>query len=128
VLVGENGAGKSTLLKIMAGVVPIDSGERKAGYNVDIGYFSQTRLDVLNPENTVLREAYSAARGYMAESVVRAILGIFCLRATTLKNMSGFYLVEKRAVLYLRNYLSIRRISCCLMNQQRILMLRRLMP
>jgi len=90
VLVGENGAGKSTLLKIMAGVVPIDSGERKAGYNVDIGYFSQTRLDVLNPENTVLREAYSAARGYMAESVVRAILGIFCLRATTLKICQDF--------------------------------------
>lgn len=77
VLVGENGAGKSTLLKIMAGVVPIDAGARKTGYNVDIGYFSQTRLDVLNPENTVLREAYSAAPGYMAESAVRSILGMF---------------------------------------------------
>lgn len=77
VLVGENGAGKSTLLKIMAGVIPFDSGARKTGYNVDIGYFSQTRLDVLNPENTVLREAYSAAPGYMAESAVRTILGIF---------------------------------------------------
>ncbi|MFA6384388.1 MAG: ATP-binding cassette domain-containing protein [Candidatus Omnitrophota bacterium] len=77
VLVGENGAGKSTLLKIMAGVVPIDSGARKAGHNVDTGYFSQTRLDVLNTENTVLREAYSAAPGFMAESAVRSILGIF---------------------------------------------------
>jgi len=77
VLVGENGAGKSTLLKILSGVVNIDSGIRTVGHNVDIGYFSQTRMDVLNPENTVLREAYSAAPGYMPESSVRSILGAF---------------------------------------------------
>lgn len=77
VLVGENGAGKSTLLKILAGVVEADAGKRTLGHNVDSGYFSQTRMDVLNPENTVLREAYSAAPGYMAESAVRTILGAF---------------------------------------------------
>ncbi len=77
VLAGENGAGKSTLLKIMAGVIDIDAGSRVAGHNVDAGYFSQTRMDVLNPENTVLEEAYSAAPGFMAESVVRTILGAF---------------------------------------------------
>jgi len=77
VLVGENGAGKSTLLKILAGVIDINSGKRTIGYNVEPGYFSQTRMDVLNPENTVLREAYSAAPGYMAESVVRTILAAF---------------------------------------------------
>ncbi|MBU1091186.1 MAG: ATP-binding cassette domain-containing protein [Candidatus Omnitrophica bacterium] len=75
VLAGDNGAGKSTLLKIMAGVVDIDKGRRIVGHKVDIGYFSQTRLDVLNPENTVLAEAYSAAPGYMAETAVRTILG-----------------------------------------------------
>lgn len=77
VLAGENGAGKSTLLKILAGIVPIDSGNRVLGHNVDIGYFSQTRTDVLNIENTVLQEAYSAAPGYMAEEAVRTILGAF---------------------------------------------------
>jgi len=77
VLAGENGAGKSTLLKIMAGVIDIDSGVRKSGHNVAIGYFSQTRLDVLNPENTVLQEAYSAAPGYMSETTIRTILGAF---------------------------------------------------
>ncbi|MDD5116731.1 MAG: ABC-F family ATP-binding cassette domain-containing protein [Candidatus Omnitrophica bacterium] len=77
VLAGENGAGKSTLLKILAGIVGIDKGERNVGYNVDIGYFSQTRTDVLNVENTVLQEAYSAAPGYMAEESIRTILGAF---------------------------------------------------
>lgn len=77
VLAGENGAGKSTLLKILAGVIDIDSGQRIVGYNVDTGYFSQTRMDVLNPENTVLQEAYSAAPGYMAEETIRTILGAF---------------------------------------------------
>ncbi len=77
VLAGENGAGKSTLLKILAGIVEIDSGNRSLGHNVDIGYFSQTRTDVLNVENTVLQEAYSAAPGYMAEEAIRTILGAF---------------------------------------------------
>lgn len=77
VLAGENGAGKSTLLKILAGVIDIDSGSRTVGHKVDIGYFSQTRMDVLNPENTVLQEAYSAARRFMSETVIRTILGAF---------------------------------------------------
>ncbi len=77
VLAGENGAGKSTLLKILAGIVEIDSGNRALGHNVDIGYFSQTRTDVLNIENTVLQEAYSAAPGYTTEESVRTILGAF---------------------------------------------------
>ncbi|MFH0935999.1 MAG: ABC-F family ATP-binding cassette domain-containing protein [Candidatus Omnitrophota bacterium] len=77
VLAGENGAGKSTLLKILAGVIDIDGGARTTGYNVTTGYFSQTRLDVLNPENTVLREAYSAAPGFMPEESIRTILGAF---------------------------------------------------
>ncbi|MFZ2356618.1 MAG: ABC-F family ATP-binding cassette domain-containing protein [Candidatus Omnitrophota bacterium] len=77
VLAGENGAGKSTLLKILAGVIDIDSGSRVLGYNVDAGYFSQTRMDVLSPENTVLQEAYSAAPGFMPEETIRTILGAF---------------------------------------------------
>jgi len=77
VLAGENGAGKSTLLKILAGVINIDSGNRVVGHNVDAGYFSQTRTDVLNLENTVLQEAYSAAPGYVAEEAIRTILGAF---------------------------------------------------
>ncbi|MDP2941127.1 MAG: ABC-F family ATP-binding cassette domain-containing protein [Candidatus Omnitrophota bacterium] len=77
VLAGENGAGKSTLLKILAGVVGLDAGERIVGHNVETGYFSQTRTDVLNPQNSVLEEAYSAAPGYMPQESIRTILGAF---------------------------------------------------
>lgn len=77
VLAGENGAGKSTFLKILAGALAFDSGSRRVGYNVDIGYFSQTRLDTLNPENTVLEEAYNAAPGTMSQEALRTILGAF---------------------------------------------------
>ncbi len=77
VLAGENGAGKSTLLKILAGIIEINGGARVVGHNVDIGYFSQTRTDVLNVENTVLQEAYSAAPGYMSEETIRTVLGAF---------------------------------------------------
>ena len=85
VLTGENGAGKSTLLKIMAGVIPVDSGSRKVGHNVDIGYFSQTRLDVLNPENSVLQEAYLAAPGNITEVAMRTILGAFLFRGSDIE-------------------------------------------
>lgn len=77
VLVGENGAGKSTLLKIMGGIIDIDKGRRNIGHNVGIGYFSQIRLDVLNPENTVLQEAYSSAPNFMSQAAIRTILGVF---------------------------------------------------
>ncbi len=77
VLAGDNGAGKSTLLKVLAGVIDIDSGDRTVGHNVEVGYFSQTRTDVLNLENTVLEEAYSAAPGLMSQETIRTILGAF---------------------------------------------------
>jgi ATP-binding cassette subfamily F protein 3 len=54
VLAGPNGAGKSTLLKILAGVLPFESGTRELGLNATAGYFSQHRMDTLNPERTVL--------------------------------------------------------------------------
>ncbi len=79
-LVGPNGAGKSTLLKMIAGAVPQDSGVRKLGYQVNLGYFSQTRLDVLNAERTAFDEVASSAAGSIAATQVRTLLGVFNFR------------------------------------------------
>jgi len=77
VLVGENGAGKSTLLKLMAGVIDSDSGERILGHNVRIGYFSQTRMDILNEHNTVLKEASISTPNSITDEQIKTILSVF---------------------------------------------------
>lgn len=74
--VGHNGAGKSTLLKVLAGVIPFDSGERAVGFDVKVGYFSQHREGQLTPGKTVLEEALSVSRDN-AELMVRTVLGTF---------------------------------------------------
>ena len=51
-LIGNNGVGKSTLLKILLGELPPQKGTVKAGTNLEIGYFDQTRRK-LDPEQTV---------------------------------------------------------------------------
>ena len=81
VLVGPNGAGKSTLLKILAGVIPIDSGKREVGYLTKMGYYSQHRDEHLNESNTVLEEVMEA-NGELREEDARAILGSFLFRRT----------------------------------------------
>lgn len=79
VLVGPNGAGKSTLLKILAGIIPIDSGKRIPGTTTRIGYFSQARTENLNPENTVLEEIMKC-NAEIREEEARSILGSFLFR------------------------------------------------
>ncbi|MBF0387128.1 MAG: ATP-binding cassette domain-containing protein [Candidatus Omnitrophica bacterium] len=76
-LVGPNGAGKSTLLKILADVIPYDSGTRRLGHGVKMGYFSQTRLDVLNPNRSALEELLSAVGGSFPQTQARNLLGMF---------------------------------------------------
>ena len=76
VLVGPNGAGKSTLLKILAGVLPVQSGTRTLGHNVKAGYYSQYRVDMLDPGRSVLEEALDTPHR-VTEQFVRTLLGCF---------------------------------------------------
>jgi ATP-binding cassette subfamily F protein 3 len=79
VLVGPNGAGKSTLLKLLSGVLPVQRGVRELGHNVRSGYFSQNRIDVLNPSHTVLDSARDMPNP-VSEQTARTVLGSFLFR------------------------------------------------
>jgi ATP-binding cassette subfamily F protein 3 len=73
-VVGVNGAGKSTLLKIIAGQTEPTAGTAALGASIEMGYFSQNALDVLDPNSTVVEEVHSViptqSLGY-----VRTLLG-----------------------------------------------------
>jgi len=75
-LVGPNGAGKSTLLKMLAGAIPFQEGERKLGFNVECGYFSQHRAEMFKPGRNVFEEACDTRRSH-SETTIRTVLGSF---------------------------------------------------
>src|SRR5271166_4575945 len=79
VLVGPNGAGKSTLLKLLGGVLPVQVGSRELGHNVQVGYGSQHRVDMLNLDRSLLEEAKDCGQ-QVPEQTVRTILGAFLFR------------------------------------------------
>ncbi len=55
-VMGRNGAGKTTLLKMIAGASAPDSGTVRLGASLNMGYFAQQSLDVLDPNLTVVEQ------------------------------------------------------------------------
>ena len=75
-VMGRNGAGKTTLLRMVAGVLPPDSGSIRLGASLQMGYFAQQALDLLNPDLTIWQQI---EHDFPLEStgVLRNLLGAF---------------------------------------------------
>ncbi len=74
-LIGANGKGKSTLLRIIAGTEPFQ-GEKQLGHFVEMSFFAQHQLEILNRNRSILEEiTYDAAD--KTETYLRNVLGCF---------------------------------------------------
>src|SRR6267154_2000324 len=75
-VMGKNGAGKSTLLKMVAGQVTPDAGQVKLGASLQMGYFAQQSLDVLDPNLTIKEQL---DKDFPKESIgaLRTLAGAF---------------------------------------------------
>jgi len=61
-ILGANGQGKSTFVKTIARTLPVLSGTVTEGKGLNIGYFAQQELDVLNPDETPLEHLIRLAK------------------------------------------------------------------
>jgi ATP-binding cassette subfamily F protein 3 len=91
-VVGVNGAGKSTFLKIMAGQTEPTVGGMTIGANVEIGYFSQHAMELLEPKKSI----FETMQDYMPTATIgqiRNLLGAFLFSGDTvekrIENLSG---------------------------------------
>jgi ATP-binding cassette subfamily F protein 3 len=97
-IVGINGAGKTTLLRILAGVLPFESGQRIIGHNVTTAYFAQYYIESLNPRSSIIEELRSAAPDE-PEQRLRGLLGAFLFSGDDVtKNISVLSGGEKTRV------------------------------
>ncbi|MBM3766033.1 MAG: ABC-F family ATP-binding cassette domain-containing protein [Acidobacteria bacterium] len=55
-VMGRNGAGKSTLLKMIAGALEPDTGSVRLGASLQMGYFAQQSLDILDADLTIFEQ------------------------------------------------------------------------
>jgi len=75
-VVGVNGAGKSTFLKCLAGQTEPTSGSMTIGANVNLGYFSQHSMDLLDPKKTVF-ETVQDVMPMVSIGVIRNLCAAF---------------------------------------------------
>lgn len=54
-ILGVNGAGKSTLVKTLAGELDVQAGSRRASRGLEVGYFAQHQLDMLDLDASPLQ-------------------------------------------------------------------------
>ncbi len=91
-VVGVNGAGKSTFLKVLAGQTAPTAGSVALGANVELGYFSQHAMEVLEPRKTVF-ETVQEAMPLANIGVIRNLLGAFLFQGDAvdkrIENLSG---------------------------------------
>jgi ATP-binding cassette subfamily F protein 3 len=91
-VVGVNGAGKSTFLKILAGQTAPTTGSSVLGANVELGYFSQHAMEILDPRKTVF-ETVQEVMPLANIGVIRNLLGSFLFQGDDIdkriENLSG---------------------------------------
>src|SRR3982074_1876663 len=75
-VMGKNGAGKTTLLRMVAGVLPPDSGTVRLGASLKMGYFAQQALDLLDPDLTI-EEQLQADFPHESIGVLESLAGAF---------------------------------------------------
>jgi ATP-binding cassette, subfamily F, member 3 len=91
-LLGVNGAGKSTFAKMVAGALPLISGQMKREQRIRVGWFHQHQIEALDPVDTPL-DILRRERPDDSESSRRSRLAQFGLsfdkQETTIANLSG---------------------------------------
>jgi len=78
-IVGPNGAGKSTFCRMITGQEEPDSGTHTFGHKAAVSFFSQNHADELDPNQTVMECAESAASRETV-ALARNLLGCFLFR------------------------------------------------
>lgn len=87
-ILGVNGAGKSTLIKTLSGELTPISGERKASRGLEIGYFAQHQLDMLDTAATALQHM-QRLEPQTREVELRSYLGSFGFSGDTVNGLVG---------------------------------------
>ncbi len=82
-VVGVNGAGKSTFLKVLVGKAEATEGEVSLGAAVNVGYFSQHAMDLLDPKKTVW-ETVQDALPTAGQGVLRNLCAAFLFQGDSI--------------------------------------------
>ncbi len=91
-LLGVNGAGKSTFAKMVAGALPLQSGQMQRDSRIRVGWFHQHQIEALDPADSPL-DIIRRERPEDSEASRRSRLAQFGLsfdkQETTVANLSG---------------------------------------